>query len=49
MILNKEKEGWHYLAARNLLALLRGIKSKCQGDFYCLDCLHSFATKVKLE
>ena len=49
MIPNKEKEGWHYLAARNLPALLTGIKSKCKGDFYCLDCRHSFATKIKLE
>ena len=30
-------------------ALLRGITSKHYGDFYCLDCLHSFRTKNKLE
>ena len=29
--------------------LLRGITSKHHGDFYCLNCLHSFQTKIKLE
>ena len=28
---------------------LRGITSKNNGDFYCLNCLHSFRTKSKLE
>ena len=30
-------------------ALLRGITSKNNGDFYCLNYLHSFRTKNKLE
>ena len=30
-------------------ALLRRITSKNNGDFYCLNCLHSFQTKNKLE
>ena len=42
MIPNKEKEGWHYLAVKKLSTLLRGITSKHHGDFYCLNCLHSF-------
>ena len=41
MILNEE-EGWHYLALKNLSALLHGITSKHRGYFYCLNCLHSF-------
>ena len=32
-----------------MASLLRGITSKHHGDFYCLNCLHSFATKKKLE
>ena len=32
-----------------LSALLRGIPSKHYGDFYCLNCPHSFRTKNKLE
>ena len=42
-------EEWHYLAVKKLSALLRGITSKHHSDFYCLNCLHSFATEKKLE
>ena len=44
-----EGQRWHYLAEKKLPALLRGIKSKNNGDFYCLNCLHSSRTKSKLE
>ena len=40
---------WRYLAAKILSALLRGITSKHHDDFQCLNCLHSFATKNKLD
>ena len=33
------REGWHYLAVKNLSALLRGITFKCHNDFYCLNYL----------
>ena len=49
MVPNEEKEGWHYFAVKNLSTLLRGIKSTHHGDFYCLNCLHSFGTKNKLK
>ena len=39
------EERWHYLAVKKLSALLRRITSKCHGDFYYLNCLHSFATE----
>ena len=38
-------EGWHTLAVKKLSALLRRTASKHHNDFYCLNCLHSFATK----
>ena len=44
MISNGQKL-WHYLAVKELSALLRGITSTHRGDFYCLNCLHSFATE----
>ena len=47
MIPNREK--WHYLALKQLFSLLRGITSKHQGDFYCLNYLHCFATENKHE
>ena len=42
-------EGWHYLAVKRLSALLRGITSKHQCDFYCLNCLHFFSAENKHE
>ena len=40
---------WHYFAVKELSALLRGITSKHNGDFYCLNCFHSFRTENKLK
>ena len=34
---------------KKLSASLRRITSKNYGDLYCLNCLHSFATKNKLQ
>ena len=34
---------------KKISALLRGITSKKNGDFFCLNCLHPFRTKSKLE
>ena len=39
----------HYLAIKRFSALLRGIPSKHEGDFYCLNCFHSYSTKEKLK
>ena len=44
-----EEHWWHYLAVKILSALLRAVTSKNNGDFYCLNCLHSFRTKNKPE
>ena len=41
-------QGWHYLTVKKLSALLRGITSKTNGDFYCLNCCHYSRTKNKL-
>ena len=49
LLMIPNREGWHYFAVKNISALLRGITSKYHGDYYCLDCLHSFATEKKLE
>ena len=49
MILNNEKEGWHYPAVKKLSALLKGITSKNNGDSYCLNWLYSFRTEYKLK
>ena len=40
---------WHYLAIKNISGLLRGITSNHDGDFYCLNCFHSYTTERKLK
>ena len=35
--------------SKKLSTLLTGITSKHHGDFYCLNCLHSFRTENKLK
>ena len=47
MITDNEK--WHYLAVKNISGLLRGITSNHDGDFYCLNCFHSYTTKKNLK
>ena len=42
-------EKWHYLAVKSLSAFFRGIKSKHDGDSYCLNCFQSYSTKKKLK
>ena len=46
MITNDDKN-WHYLAVKSLSRLLGGITSNHDGDFYCLNCLHSCRTENK--
>ena len=43
------RQQWDYLAVWMLSAFLWGIASKNDGDFYCLNCLHFFRRKNKLE
>ena len=40
---------WHYLAIKNISGLLRGITSNHDGDFYYLNCFHSYTTERKLK
>ena len=40
---------WHYLVVKKLSALVGGITSNHGGDFYCLNCLHSYRSKDRLK
>ena len=42
-------ENWHYLAFKSLSRLLSGITSNHNGDYYCLNCFHSYSTENKLN
>ena len=39
-----DAENWNYLVVKTISALLRGIGSNHDGDFYCL-LFHSYRTK----
>ena len=40
---------WYYLAVKSISGLLRGITSNHNGDFYCLNCFHSYTSEKKLR
>ena len=42
-------ENWHHLTVKSLSRLLRGISSNHDGDYYCLNCFHSYRTENKLN
>ena len=42
-------KNWHYLVVKSLSRLLRGITSNHDGDYYCLNCFHSYRTENKLN
>ena len=49
LLMITDGERWHYLAVISLSALLRGISSSNKGDFYNLNCFHSYRTLNKLK
>ena len=40
---------WHYLAVKRIPGLLRGITSRHNGNFYCLNCFHLYTNENKLR
>ena len=49
LMITGDGKRWHYLAVKKLSALLRGISSSNNGDFYCLECFYSYRTHNKLK
>ena len=49
LMITDDGKRWHYLAAKSLSVLLKGISSSNNGDFYCLNCFHSYRTHNKLK
>ena len=49
LLMITDGEKWHYLTVRRLSALLKGITSRHDGDFCCLNCFDSYASKKSLE
>ena len=49
LLMITDGEKWYFLAVKKLLALLRGITSNHNEDFYCLNCFRAYTTENKLE
>ena len=49
LLIITDGEKLHYLAVKSLFALFRGITSKHEGEFYCLNCFQSYTTENKLK
>ena len=49
LLMITDTKKWHYLAVRSLSALLRGITSNHNGDFYYLKCFHLYGKKINLK
>ena len=49
LLMITDGEKWHYPAAKSLSVLFRGITSKHDGDFYCLNCFQLYTTENKLK
>ena len=50
LLMITDGEKWHYLAVKKgLPALLRGITSNHNVDFYSLNCFHSYSTENRLK
>ena len=49
LMIADETSNWHYLAVKSISGLLRGVTSNHNGDFCCLNCLHSYTTEKKLR
>ena len=48
LMITDNNNNWHYTTIKSISRLFRGVTSTNNGDFYCLNCLHSFRTKNKL-
>ena len=49
LLMITDGEKWHYTAVKRLSGLLKRVTGNNNGDFYCLNCFHSYRTYNKLE
>ena len=49
LLIITDRKKWHHLDVKKLFPLFCKIKSRHDGDFYCLNCLHSFSTENKIK
>ena len=49
LLMITDGEKWHYTVVKRLSGLLRGVAGNNNGDFYCLNCFHSYRRENNLE
>ena len=49
LLMITDGEKWHYIVAKILSKLLRGVRSNHDGDYYCLNYFRSYRTENKLN
>ena len=49
LMITDDNNRWHYLAVKSFPALIGGTTSNHHGDFYGLNCFHSYSTLNKLK
>ena len=49
LLMMTDGKKWQLSCCKKLSALFKGITSKHKGDFYCLNCFHSYSTENKLK
>ena len=49
LTITEGKDKWHYITIKSIPALLRGVTSAHNSDFYCLNCFHSYRTAKKIN
>ena len=45
----EENNHWHYRAVSRISGLLKETTSRHNGDFYSLNCFHSYSTENRLK
>ena len=46
LMITDDTNNWYYLAIKSIPGLLRGVTSTNHGDYYCLNCFHSYRTLI---
>ena len=49
LLMITDDKKWHYLAIKSIPTLFRGITSKHNGDFYCLNCFFLLEQEIYLK
>ena len=49
LMITEDGKNWHYVSVKNVKGLYRGVFSNNHGDFYCMNCVHTYRTRGALK